>query len=170
MGALPAALLLARRASRVIRQNLVWAAGYNLAAMPMAALGLVPPWAAAIGMSTSSILVVLNSLRLIRVPRTRPDAPRSRPSPLVLPGAAGACVARSGGVARAREIGAMSLISVLIPVTLVLVGFGVWAFFWAVRSGQFDDLDVPAWEILVEERSPPEGDPQAPNAASEPRT
>ncbi len=62
----------------------------------------------------------------------------------------------------------MSLISVLIPVTLVLVGFGVWAFFWAVRSGQFDDLDVPAWEILVEERSPPEGNPQAPNAASGP--
>lgn len=45
----------------------------------------------------------------------------------------------------------MSLISVLIPVTLVLVGFGVWAFFWAVRSGQFEELDVAAWEILVEE-------------------
>ncbi len=45
----------------------------------------------------------------------------------------------------------MSLISVLIPVTLVLVGFGVWAFFWAVRSGQFEELDVAAWEILVDE-------------------
>ena len=62
----------------------------------------------------------------------------------------------------------MSLVSVLIPVTLVLVGFGVWAFFWAVRSGQFDDLDVPAWEILVEERSPPEVGPPPPEAASAP--
>jgi cbb3-type cytochrome oxidase maturation protein len=45
----------------------------------------------------------------------------------------------------------MSLVSVLIPVTLVLVGVGVWAFFWAVRSGQFEELDVAAWEILVDE-------------------
>jgi Cu2+-exporting ATPase len=63
---LPRAFLLARRATRVIRQNLVWAAAYNLTAMPLAAMGWVPPWAAAIGMSTSSIVVVLNSLRLIR--------------------------------------------------------------------------------------------------------
>jgi hypothetical protein len=40
-------------------------------------------------MSTSSILVVLNSLRLIQVPRILPDAPQSRPSPLALPDAAG---------------------------------------------------------------------------------
>jgi cbb3-type cytochrome oxidase maturation protein len=52
----------------------------------------------------------------------------------------------------------MSIIAVLIPVTLVLVGFGIWAFFWAVRSGQFDELDVPGWEILVDE---PEKDPPA---------
>lgn len=45
----------------------------------------------------------------------------------------------------------MSIVFVLIPVSLVLVGFGVWAFFWAVRTGQFDELDSPAWEILVEE-------------------
>jgi len=47
----------------------------------------------------------------------------------------------------------MSLVSVLIPVTMLLVGFGLWAFFWAVRTGQFDDLDIPAWEILVDEQS-----------------
>lgn len=47
----------------------------------------------------------------------------------------------------------MSLISVLIPVTMLLVGFGLWAFFWAVRTGQFDDLDIPAWEILVDDQS-----------------
>ena len=49
----------------------------------------------------------------------------------------------------------MNLVSVLIPVTLVLVGFGVWAFFWAVRTGQFDELDVPGWEILVEDPDDP---------------
>jgi cbb3-type cytochrome oxidase maturation protein len=47
----------------------------------------------------------------------------------------------------------MSLVSVLIPVTLLLVGFGLWAFFWAVRTGQFDDLDIPGWEILVDDQS-----------------
>ena len=66
LAALPAALALARRAKAIIRQNLVWAAAYNTAAMPLAAVGWVPPWLAAIGMSLSSILVVLNSLRLMR--------------------------------------------------------------------------------------------------------
>ena len=48
----------------VIRQNLVWAASYNTLAVPAAALGLIPPWGAAIGMSLSSLVVVLNALRL----------------------------------------------------------------------------------------------------------
>ena len=56
----------ARQCRRIIRQNLAWALGYNLCAMPLAALGFVPPWAAAIGMSLSSLLVVANSLRLNR--------------------------------------------------------------------------------------------------------
>jgi Cu2+-exporting ATPase len=73
--ALPGAFSLARRATRVIRQNLVWAAGYNLTAMPLAAMGWVPPWAAAIGMSMSSIVVVLNSLRLIRSGHLHPASP-----------------------------------------------------------------------------------------------
>jgi cbb3-type cytochrome oxidase maturation protein len=45
----------------------------------------------------------------------------------------------------------MSIVFVLIPVSLVLVGFGAWAFFWAVRTGQFDELDSAAWEILVDD-------------------
>jgi len=81
LNALPDAFSLARRATRVIRQNLVWAAGYNLTAMPLAAIGWVPPWAAAIGMSMSSIVVVLNSLRLIRGARPRPAAPGAAPLP-----------------------------------------------------------------------------------------
>jgi cbb3-type cytochrome oxidase maturation protein len=45
----------------------------------------------------------------------------------------------------------MSIVFVLIPVSLVLVGIGAWAFFWAVRTGQFDELDSAAWEILVDD-------------------
>jgi len=62
---------------RIIRQNLTWALAYNLCALPLAAAGLVPPWAAAIGMSASSIAVVLNARRLGRR-RQRQPAP-SRP-------------------------------------------------------------------------------------------
>ncbi|MFV0275741.1 MAG: heavy metal translocating P-type ATPase, partial [Parahaliea sp.] len=57
---------IARRCRRIIGQNMGWALGYNLCAIPLAAAGLVPPWAAALGMSASSLLVVLNSLRLTR--------------------------------------------------------------------------------------------------------
>lgn len=56
----------AHRTMRVIRQNLAWAAGYNLIAVPAAAAGYIAPWLAALGMSLSSLLVVLNALRLIR--------------------------------------------------------------------------------------------------------
>jgi P-type Cu2+ transporter len=47
-----------------LKQNLNWALFYNLAAVPLAAFGMVPPWLAAIGMSASSIVVILNSLRI----------------------------------------------------------------------------------------------------------
>ena len=57
-----------RRCRKVMRQNLGWALAYNLAAIPLAALGLVPPWAAALGMSASSLLVMLNSTRLLANP------------------------------------------------------------------------------------------------------
>jgi Cu2+-exporting ATPase len=54
----------ARQGRRIIMQNFAWAVTYNICAIPLAACGLVPPWAAAIGMSLSSLLVVGNSLRL----------------------------------------------------------------------------------------------------------
>jgi Cu2+-exporting ATPase len=56
----------ARLCRRVVRQNFAWALGYNLCAIPLAAMGFVQPWAAALGMSLSSLLVVANSLRLNR--------------------------------------------------------------------------------------------------------
>lgn len=55
---------------KIIRENMIWAVAYNLVAIPFAAAGLVPPWLAAIGMSTSSLLVVLNSLRLLKWNKT----------------------------------------------------------------------------------------------------
>jgi Cu2+-exporting ATPase len=64
-------VLQARRTLRIVRQNLAWAAGYNLVALPLAATGFIAPWMAAIGMSASSLLVVLNALRLSRPPRSR---------------------------------------------------------------------------------------------------
>ncbi len=51
---------------RIVRQNLAWALGYNLAAIPLAASGWLAPWMAAIGMSASSLIVVVNALRLRR--------------------------------------------------------------------------------------------------------
>lgn len=57
---------LSGRALKVIRQNLVWSFAYNFIALPLAMLGFVTPWMAGIGMSGSSLLVVLNSLRLQR--------------------------------------------------------------------------------------------------------
>jgi Cu2+-exporting ATPase len=63
-----AAIRTARRLRSVIRQNLGWALAYNLAAVPLAAMGWIAPWVAAVGMSTSSLLVVLNAARLARSP------------------------------------------------------------------------------------------------------
>lgn len=65
------ALLLARKTRRVIRQNLTWALCYNLTALPLAAMGFVAPYMAAIGMSASSLVVVGNALRLTKLPRFR---------------------------------------------------------------------------------------------------
>jgi Cu2+-exporting ATPase len=64
--ALPEAIATATQTRRIIKQNIIWAIAYNLVALPLAAAGYVPPWAAAIGMSASSLLVMLNALRLAR--------------------------------------------------------------------------------------------------------
>ena len=68
---LPATVRLARHTRRVVRQNLAGSVAYNLAALPLAALGFVPPWLAAIGMSLSSVAVVLNAMRLSRESSSR---------------------------------------------------------------------------------------------------
>ena len=49
----------------------------------------------------------------------------------------------------------MSIIYVLIPIGLILVAIAVGAFFWATRTGQYDDLESPAWRILLDDDSRP---------------
>ena len=48
----------------------------------------------------------------------------------------------------------MTALYILIPVALLLVAFAVWLFFWAVDSGQYDDLDIPAHRILFDDDDP----------------
>lgn len=54
----------------------------------------------------------------------------------------------------------MSILYLLIPLGLLILGIGIAAFFWATRSGQFDDLDSPAWSVVMD-------DDRAPRQASE---
>ena len=61
---------LSRRTLWIIRQNLWWSFAYNFTSVPLAMAGLVTPWMAGIGMAGSSLLVVLNALRLQRQPRS----------------------------------------------------------------------------------------------------
>jgi cbb3-type cytochrome oxidase maturation protein len=56
----------------------------------------------------------------------------------------------------------MNILLLLIPISLVLLGVAVWAFVWAVRRGQFDDLDTPALDVLCEE---PPASPRQPDHA-----
>ena len=72
LGRLADGFFLAKRTSSIIRQNLVWAFFYNVLAIPAAMLGWVAPWMAGIGMSASSLLVVLNALRLSKL--RKPDS------------------------------------------------------------------------------------------------
>ncbi|TAM47546.1 MAG: cadmium-translocating P-type ATPase [Gammaproteobacteria bacterium] len=69
LDALRTGLDAAGRTLSVVRQNLAWAVAYNFIAVPAAVLGYVTPWLAALGMSLSSLLVVANSLRLLKAPR-----------------------------------------------------------------------------------------------------
>lgn len=59
----------------------------------------------------------------------------------------------------------MSSIYLLIPLSVVLIGIGIWAFFWAVNSGQFDDLEQPGREILDDAEQPAAQNDDGPDAA-----
>ncbi len=65
----------AKHSGTLLKQNIGWALLYNAISLPLAAIGLVPPWLAAIGMSASSLVVVLNALRINRKPQRAPQKP-----------------------------------------------------------------------------------------------
>ncbi len=54
----------------------------------------------------------------------------------------------------------MSILYILIPLALLILGGAVWAFFWAVGNGQFDDLDTPAIRIILDDDKAPKQDPK----------
>ncbi len=64
------ALATASQARRVLKQNLAWALGYNILAVPFAALGMISPLLASVGMALSSLIVVLNSARITRAEKS----------------------------------------------------------------------------------------------------
>jgi Cu2+-exporting ATPase len=79
LDALVSTLLRSRQTMRIVKQNLLWSALYNAACVPLALMGWLPAWAAGLGMALSSLLVVLNALRLSQA---LPVAPLSQHSEL----------------------------------------------------------------------------------------
>lgn len=75
---------MAARAVHTMRQNLTWALAYNIVSIPLAMVGYMPPWAAGLGMALSSMLVIGNSLRLVKEPYPQtPPAQTPVPSAVV---------------------------------------------------------------------------------------
>jgi P-type Cu2+ transporter len=72
----------ARRTMQIVKQNLLWAAGYNAVSVPLALLGYMPPWAAGLGMAGSSLLVIGNAMRLGHRPPHAVPLPQTQSPPL----------------------------------------------------------------------------------------
>ena len=81
LAVVPEAISLARATLRVIRRNLVWAFGYNIAAIPLAAAGLLNPLIAGTAMAASSVFVVASSVQLRRFGHTPAGQSRRRAKP-----------------------------------------------------------------------------------------
>lgn len=57
----------------------------------------------------------------------------------------------------------MSMLYVLIPLAVILLAFAVWALVWAIRNGQFDDLESHGWSVVLDDDQRPPGDPEDEN-------
>lgn len=55
----------------------------------------------------------------------------------------------------------MSMLYVLIPLALMLLAVAVWALVWAIRSGQFDDLESHGWSVVLDDDQRPPPDPES---------
>ena len=61
----------------------------------------------------------------------------------------------------------MKMLYVLIPLAVMLLAFAVWALVWAIRSGQFDDLESHGWSVVLDDDQRPPGDPDDDEKAQE---
>ena len=61
----------------------------------------------------------------------------------------------------------MSMLYVLIPLALMLLAVAVWALIWAIRNGQFDDLESHGWSVVLDDDQRPPPDPEAERASDE---
>ena len=61
----------------------------------------------------------------------------------------------------------MSMLYVLIPLAVMLLAFAVWALVWAIRTGQFDDLESHGWSVVLDDDQKPPGDPEEENSEQE---
>ena len=60
----------------------------------------------------------------------------------------------------------MSMLYVLIPLAVILLAFAVWALVWAIRNGQFDDLESHGWSVVLDDDQRPPGDPEQEDESS----
>ena len=64
----------------------------------------------------------------------------------------------------------MSMLYVLIPLAIILLAFAVWALVWAIRTGQFDDLESHGWSVVLDDDQKPPGDPDDSSQSQDPET
>ena len=124
LDAIAPARAIAQQTLAIVRQNQQWALFYNFAAVPLAALGLVPPWLAALGMSLSSLGVILNTLRIGRGIARERDSEVLRNTPARYP----------------TYEGRVTILLLMIPLSLLFVAAP-----WCSSSGRSITISSTTW-------------------------